>query len=102
MSQLIWTPGAAGPLDELVKRLTRMVEAFAAENWLTRRNDWTPVSGVPATFGAFEPYWVSLFPSSYSSVSLAVVTRRSKSSLLAAMASTSAKTREPDAGVPSE
>ena len=74
-------------------------DAFAAENWLTRRNDETPVSGVPATFGAFEPKGASLLPSSYSSVSVVVVTRSSKSSLLAAMASTSAKTREPADGV---
>ena len=30
----IWTPGVAGPLDELVARLTRMVEAFAQEHEL--------------------------------------------------------------------
>ena len=34
MSHLIWTPGTAGPLDELVKRVTRMVEQFAVENEL--------------------------------------------------------------------
>jgi hypothetical protein len=34
VSTLLWTPGAAGPLDELVKRVTRMVEAFAAEHAL--------------------------------------------------------------------
>ena len=33
MSQ-IWTPGAAGPLDEFVARLTRMVAAFTQENGL--------------------------------------------------------------------
>lgn len=32
--QAIWTPGAAGPLDELVQRLTRMAQAFAEENGL--------------------------------------------------------------------
>jgi len=32
MSAHVWTPGAAGPLDEFVGRLTRMVGAFAAEN----------------------------------------------------------------------
>lgn len=31
MSTLLWTPGAAGPLDELVKRITRIVERFAEE-----------------------------------------------------------------------
>jgi hypothetical protein len=30
----VWTPGAAGPLDEFVGRLTRMVSAFANENEL--------------------------------------------------------------------
>ena len=34
MSHLIWTPGAAGPLDELVSRLTRMVQQFAEEHGL--------------------------------------------------------------------
>jgi len=34
MSAHVWTPGAAGPLDEFVSRLTRMVAAFAAENGL--------------------------------------------------------------------
>jgi hypothetical protein len=33
MSQ-IWTPGAAGPLDEFVARLTRMVAAFTQEHGL--------------------------------------------------------------------
>jgi hypothetical protein len=33
MSQ-IWTPGAAGPLDEFVARLTRMVATFAQEQSL--------------------------------------------------------------------
>jgi hypothetical protein len=28
----IWTPGIAGPLDELVARLTRMISAFAQEH----------------------------------------------------------------------
>ncbi|HEY7732939.1 MAG TPA: hypothetical protein VH950_18825 [Gaiellaceae bacterium] len=32
MSHLIWTPGAAGPLDELVSRILRMVEQFTAEH----------------------------------------------------------------------
>lgn len=32
----IWTPGAAGPLDELVSRLTRMVESFMQEHELER------------------------------------------------------------------
>jgi len=31
MSASVWTPGAAGPLDEFVNRLTRMVTAFANE-----------------------------------------------------------------------
>ena len=33
MSQL-WTPGAAGPLDEFVGRVTRMVAEFANEHGL--------------------------------------------------------------------
>jgi len=28
----IWTPGIAGPLDELVARVTRMIAAFAQEH----------------------------------------------------------------------
>lgn len=32
MSGVIWTPGAAGPLDEFVARLARMVGAFAQEH----------------------------------------------------------------------
>jgi hypothetical protein len=31
----IWTPGAAGPLDEFVARLTRMVASFTQENGLS-------------------------------------------------------------------
>jgi hypothetical protein len=34
MSAHVWTPGAAGPLDEFVGRLTRMVAAFASDNGL--------------------------------------------------------------------
>lgn len=34
MSTHVWTPGAAGPLDEFVSRLTRLVTAFANENEL--------------------------------------------------------------------
>jgi hypothetical protein len=34
MSASVWTPGAAGPLDEFVGRLTRMVTAFANEHEL--------------------------------------------------------------------
>jgi hypothetical protein len=34
MSTHVWTPGAAGPLDEFVGRLTRMVSAFAQEHGL--------------------------------------------------------------------
>ena len=34
MSQHIWTPGASGPLDELVARISSMVLAFAAEHSL--------------------------------------------------------------------
>ncbi len=30
----IWTPGVAGPLDEFVARMRRMVEAFAKEHEL--------------------------------------------------------------------
>jgi hypothetical protein len=32
MSTHVWTPGAAGPLDEFVQRLTRMITAFASDN----------------------------------------------------------------------
>jgi hypothetical protein len=32
----VWTPGAAGPLDEFVGRLTRMIAAFANENELAQ------------------------------------------------------------------
>ena len=34
MSGHVWTPGAAGPLDEFVSRLTRMIAAFASEHAL--------------------------------------------------------------------
>ena len=34
MSTHVWTPGVAGPLDEFVHRLTRMVAAFANEHEL--------------------------------------------------------------------
>ncbi len=34
MSHAIWTPGAAGPLDEFVARLSRMVASFALEHGL--------------------------------------------------------------------
>ncbi len=34
MSTAVWTPGAAGPLDEFVGRLGRMVSAFTQENQL--------------------------------------------------------------------
>jgi hypothetical protein len=34
MTQHIWTPGAAGPLDEFVARISRMVAAFAEEHSL--------------------------------------------------------------------
>jgi len=34
MSAHVWTPGASGPLDEFVARLTRMVAAFAADSGL--------------------------------------------------------------------
>lgn len=34
MSAHVWTPGAAGPLDEFVHRLSRMVTAFASEHGL--------------------------------------------------------------------
>ena len=34
MSTHVWTPGAAGPLDEFVQRLTRMIAAFANEHEL--------------------------------------------------------------------
>lgn len=35
MSQ-IWTPGLAGPLDDLVKRLLRMIERFTEEHGLAQ------------------------------------------------------------------
>lgn len=34
MSIHLWTPGAAGPLDEFIGRVTRIISAFAAENEL--------------------------------------------------------------------
>jgi hypothetical protein len=34
LSTHVWTPGAAGPLDEFVGRITRMIEAFASEHAL--------------------------------------------------------------------
>ena len=34
MSTHVWTPGAAGPLDEFVSRLTRMASDFTEENGL--------------------------------------------------------------------
>jgi hypothetical protein len=34
VSTHLWTPGAAGPLDEFISRVTRIVGAFAAENGL--------------------------------------------------------------------
>jgi hypothetical protein len=34
VSQHIWTPGASGPLDELVARISTMVLEFAAEHSL--------------------------------------------------------------------
>jgi hypothetical protein len=34
MSTHVWTPGAAGPLDEFVQRLQRMVASFANEHEL--------------------------------------------------------------------
>jgi hypothetical protein len=52
-------------------------------------------------FGESAPNGVSSFASSNSSVSVDVVTRRSKSVLLAATPSASAKTREPVTGTPS-
>ena len=32
MSQLIWTPGMAGPLEELVKRIHRRIDLFREEH----------------------------------------------------------------------
>ncbi len=55
---------------------------------------------MPETLGEAEPKGTSLLKSSYSSVSVSVVTRRSKSLLFPATPSTRAKIREPDAGVP--
>ena len=34
MSSQIWTPGMAGPLDEFVARLARMISAFAQQHGL--------------------------------------------------------------------
>ena len=34
MSTHVWTPGAAGPLDEFVQRLTRMITSFASDHEL--------------------------------------------------------------------
>jgi hypothetical protein len=34
VTTLIWTPGMAGPLDEFVSRVNRMVSAFAEEHSL--------------------------------------------------------------------
>ena len=34
MATQIWTPGAAGPLDELIDRLTRMVQDFMKDHQL--------------------------------------------------------------------
>jgi hypothetical protein len=34
VSTHVWTPGAAGPLDEFVQRLQRMVASFASEHEL--------------------------------------------------------------------
>src|SRR5262245_26142344 len=51
-------------------------------------------------FGEVAPNGMSLFRSSYSSVSAVVVTRKSKSRLFAAAPSSSAKTRDPAAGLP--
>ena len=36
MSAHVWTPGAAGPLDEFVGRLTRLIASFAAEHELAQ------------------------------------------------------------------
>jgi len=36
MSAHVWTPGAAGPLDEFVSRLNRMIAAFASEHELAQ------------------------------------------------------------------
>jgi len=36
VSTHLWTPGAAGPLDEFISRVTRIVGAFAAENELAQ------------------------------------------------------------------
>lgn len=34
MSTHLWTPGAAGPLDEFIARVTRIIAAFADEHGL--------------------------------------------------------------------
>jgi hypothetical protein len=34
MSQLLWTPGMAGPLEELVKRIHRRIDSFREDNGL--------------------------------------------------------------------
>jgi hypothetical protein len=36
MSSHIWTPGVAGPLDELVNRISRMAATFARDQGLTQ------------------------------------------------------------------
>jgi hypothetical protein len=36
VSTQIWTPGAAGPLDDLVGRIRRMVDAFGKEHKLDK------------------------------------------------------------------
>jgi hypothetical protein len=68
MSAHVWTPGAAGPLDEFVGRLTRMIGAFASEHGLEQaevcielvdgsRNTVSTTSAEPGFgFFSFTPY----------------------------------------------
>src|SRR3954470_5372322 len=59
------------------------------------------LNGGPPILGALSPHRMSLLRSSYCSTVLVVVMRRSKSVVLAALASIIAKTREPAGQVPS-
>ena len=77
------------------------------EKWLTRKKLSVAPSGVPVTVGARLPNGFSRSSSSYSSVDVAEVTRRSKSVvekplLPEALPSIIAKTRAGRVGVPSE
>ena len=57
MSTYIWTPGHAGPLDELVGKLTTMVAAFADEHSDGSRFTLATASAEPGFgFFSFTPY----------------------------------------------